>query len=262
MFALISLIVILIVSLVIVRVGTVALTMTGLTPDLARFQARSAFTNTGFATQESEHIMKHPVRRQIVMLLMLTGNAGFVTVISSLVLSFMNTDVETHGIADAIWFRMIVITLVLLILWGLSRTAWLDRRMSAIIGWALNRWTTLDVRDYASLLHLHSDHVVAEIKIDPGSWLENETLKELKLSAEGVLVLAIGREDGTFISAPRGDQHLETQDTLIIYGRREQIQNLDKRRAGSRGNQEHVDSVAEQKVAESSKKIETPTAAK
>lgn len=250
MFALFSLIVILVMSLVIVRVGSVALALTGLSEDLAKFQARSAFTNTGFATQESEQIMKHPVRRQIVMILMLMGNAGFVTVISSLVLSFMNTDTAAHGIWDAIWFRILIIFLALLIMWGVSQTKWLDRQMGFVIGWALRTFTTLDARDYASLLNLHSQHVVAEIKIDPGSWLENVTLKDCKLSDEGVLVLAIRKVDGLFIGAPRGEHELKTLDTVIIYGRKEKIQKLDKRRSGSRGDQEHADSVAEQKVEE------------
>jgi len=51
-------------SLVITRVATVALTMTGLSRQVARFQARSALTGTGFTTSEAETVVNHPVRRQ------------------------------------------------------------------------------------------------------------------------------------------------------------------------------------------------------
>ena len=44
MIAILSLIIVLVTSLIIVRVATVSLMLTGMSKDLARFQARSAFT--------------------------------------------------------------------------------------------------------------------------------------------------------------------------------------------------------------------------
>lgn len=90
MIAIFSLLVVLILSLLITRIATVALTLTGLSRESARFQARSAFTGVGFATHEAENVVNHPVRRRILMLLMLLGNAGIVTVIASMILAFVN----------------------------------------------------------------------------------------------------------------------------------------------------------------------------
>ncbi|MFW5811085.1 MAG: hypothetical protein ACOCWY_05750 [Thermodesulfobacteriota bacterium] len=56
----------------------------------ARFQARSAFTGVGFTTSESEKMVNHPVRRRILLLLMLGGNAGIVTAMGSLIVSMIN----------------------------------------------------------------------------------------------------------------------------------------------------------------------------
>ncbi|HDG97569.1 MAG TPA: potassium transporter TrkA, partial [Desulfobacterales bacterium] len=56
MYALISLLIVIVVSIVIVRIGAVALEMTGLSRDLATFQAQSAFSGVGFTTSESEHV--------------------------------------------------------------------------------------------------------------------------------------------------------------------------------------------------------------
>src|SRR5215212_9226871 len=75
------------VSLLITRIGTTALVHTGLSREVARFQARSAFFGVGFTTSEAESVVNHPVRRRIVLWLVLLGNAGIVTVLASVVLS-------------------------------------------------------------------------------------------------------------------------------------------------------------------------------
>jgi len=69
------------ISFLFVRGASIALMMTGLDKNKARFQALSSFTGTGFTTKESESIVNHPQRRKIVRWLMIMGNAGIVTVI-------------------------------------------------------------------------------------------------------------------------------------------------------------------------------------
>ncbi len=54
MVALISFLLVVTFSLIVERVATVALTLTGLSRDAAQFQARSAFTGAGFTTGEAE----------------------------------------------------------------------------------------------------------------------------------------------------------------------------------------------------------------
>lgn len=60
-------------SLVCVRTGAVALERTGIGPEKARFQALSAFTNTGFTTREAEEITRFPIRRKIIAILIVLG---------------------------------------------------------------------------------------------------------------------------------------------------------------------------------------------
>ena len=91
MAAVFTVLLVLAMSLVVVRVATVALTLTGLSKDLAEFQALSAFTRSGFTTKESEEIVNDPVRRRIIMFLMLAGNAGVVIAVASLLASFLQT---------------------------------------------------------------------------------------------------------------------------------------------------------------------------
>ena len=92
MVALSGLLVVILISLVITRVATVALMLTGLSRESARFQARSALSGVGFTTGEAEAVVNHPLRRRVVMVLMLLGGAGTVTVMGALFLSFANAD--------------------------------------------------------------------------------------------------------------------------------------------------------------------------
>lgn len=89
MVAISSLLLVLVFSLLITRIATIALTYTGLSHQSAKFQARSAFTGVGFTTSESEKVVNHPVRRRILLLMMLVGNAGIVTVIATFILGFI-----------------------------------------------------------------------------------------------------------------------------------------------------------------------------
>jgi len=89
MVAISSLLLVLVFSLLITRIATIALTYTGLSRQSAKFQARSAFTGVGFTTSESEKVVNHPVRRRILLLMMLVGNAGIVTVIATFILGFI-----------------------------------------------------------------------------------------------------------------------------------------------------------------------------
>lgn len=94
---------VLVLSLLVTRVATVALSMTGLSQQVAKFQARSAFTGTGFTTSEAEKVVNHPVRRQIIMLLMIIRSAGLVTIIISLILSLAGSAKDVDIILRLFW---------------------------------------------------------------------------------------------------------------------------------------------------------------
>ena len=198
MAAVLSLLVVLIVSLLVVRVATVALTLTGISQPLARFQARSAFTGAGFTTAESEKVVQHPVRRRVIMLLMLLGNAGIVTAVSSLILTFVGTG-DASGITGTPWFRILTLGVGLAVLWSIGHSRWIDEQLSKLITAALKRWTDLEIRDYAGLLHLSDDYAVVEMQVAEGDWIADRELNQLQLADEGVLVLGIEKHDGKYL---------------------------------------------------------------
>ncbi|HEO70725.1 MAG TPA: potassium transporter TrkA [Candidatus Hydrogenedentes bacterium] len=237
----IVLLVIVLLGLVVTRIGTVALTFTGLSRDLARFQARSAFTGVGFTTRESERVLEHPVRRKIIMLLMLLGNAGFIAAVSSLLPVFINAPGQGMGILG----RLGVLVSGLAVLWAISLSKWLDRQLSRAIEWAIRRWTSLEVWDYPNLLHLSSGYSVCELTVSRDDWLTGKTLAEVRLGDEGAQVLGIRRADGTYVGAPTGATYLRAGDQLVVYGRSEHVAELDQRRAGRQGDEAHEQRVAE-----------------
>jgi len=230
MTPLISLLIIVALSLLIMRIATVALAITGLSREVARFQARSAFTGVGFTTGEAETLVNHPVRRRIIMLLMILGNLGFVTALSSLLLTFIDT-----ASAQERFVRLFWLGLGLGVLWFFGTSQWVDRRLSNLIEWSLRRWTDLDVRDYASLLHLRGDYGIVELTVSEEDWLADKRLRQLDLQDEGALVLVVVRPNGQYIGAPSGHTAIYSGDTLIVYGRQEALAELDERLPGPRG---------------------------
>lgn len=231
-------------SMIVTRIGSAALTATGVSADLAYFQARSAFTGVGYTTREAEAVTDHPVRRRIILILMLLGNAGVVSVIASLVLGFSGADS-----GQTAW-RFGVLVLGLALLWAAASTAVVNRLISRLIDRALDRWTDLEVRDYVQLLDVHGEYAVRDLLVHEGDWLTNASLRDLGLRDEGVLVLSIRRDNGEFIGAPTADTEIRPKDTVVLYGREETLAELDVRQKDSDGHQEHHESVQRQQDIE------------
>ena len=120
-------------SLIITRLATSALALTGLSHEAARFQARSAFTGTGFTTSEAEKVVDHPVRRRIILLLMTARSAGLVTIIITLILSFGT------GAGRSQLLRLLGLAGGVAVLWLISGSKQVDRYLERIIERALAR---------------------------------------------------------------------------------------------------------------------------
>lgn len=253
MTAAISLLVIITLSIIITRIATVALSHTGLSKESAKFQARSAFTGVGFTTSEAEKVVNHPVRRKILMLLMLLGNAGIVSAISSLILTVVNFEKS-----ETVYLEIVFLVAGISILWILGSSKWLDRHVSRLISFLLNRYTRLTVKDYDYLLNLSGDYSVSERQVDANDWLANRTLKDLRLRNEGVAVLGIVRKDNTYIGVPDGSSKVLPGDNLILYGRDQVLEKLCRRQKGISGNIDHEAAVSRQKEVQKKEKKSDP----
>jgi len=198
-------------SFLIVRIGAVAFELTGLPWDQAKFQALSAFSNSGFTTRESEAIVRHPVRRRIASWLIVLGNAGLITAMGSFASSLVVTDplkgalnlgVSMAGVMALIW---------------IGRTPRLTQRVRE----AARRWLVKhghwDAMTEAELLRLDQGYALTHVKLTARSPAAHRRLAELKLKQNSVMLLAIER-DHQFMPIPDGNVALLPGDELIVYG--------------------------------------------
>jgi len=234
MIAAITLFLVVSLSALITKIAAIALIHTGLSTDSARFQARSAYTGAGFSTAESEKIMNHPVRRKIIYTLMLVGNAGIVTVMSSLILTF----VLPNTLASKLYGLLIVIVGMTIVFLAI-KSKWVDRGLSKIINRMLKRYTDLEIQDFAAVLHLKDDYKISEKKVSEDDWICNNTLKELNLIEEGIMVLGIDREDEEYFGSPSGNFKILPNDVVTVYGKAEGIKSVYKRKKGYKAEFEH-----------------------
>ena len=241
MASVISFLIIIAISLLITRIAAVAFSLTGLSRDIANFQALSAFTGVGFTTSEAESILRHPIRRKIAMLLMLLGNAGIVSAVASLVITFTNesktwySDYVTSGI----------IILSILLIWLIYRSKYVKKGLDKIISFMLRKYTDLKVIDYEHFLNRDLEYDLDLISIGENHWLANKTMKEVRLKEEGIVVLGIERDGSGYIGVPDGDFKIKTDDVLKVYGRKEAIQDLSDRKLVD-GDKKHKEAVLEE----------------
>ncbi len=237
----ITLFVVLSLSLFVVRLATVALSMTGLSEQAASFQARSAFTGTGFTTSESEQVVNHPVRRRVITALMMLQSARFFGILISLILMIAGAAADLHQLYNLVWLAAAAAALLIL-----TYSQNLEKLTKATMANALDRWTDLQIQDYARLLDLSGDYMVTEIKLDEDDWLDGKQIRDCNLRSEGLLILGITRDDGSYVGVPRPKTELHAGDRLVIYGRGEAVDDLDRREKGRSGDAAHEVAVSEQ----------------
>jgi hypothetical protein len=214
MFAIFSLLIIILLSILVVRIGTIALELTGLSTEIASFQAQSAFSGVGFTTSESEIIVAHPVRRRIVRILILLGSAGLTTSIATLVIAFIGDKGHDAFIKGSILCSGV------LVLYLFARSKHIYVLMRKVIDRALRKWTTAHIFDYEQLLGLHEGYTISRIPVRHSSRLIEKKLHELRHELEGINVLAIYRRlhgKDIFIGGLNADSQVKAKDVLICY---------------------------------------------
>lgn len=211
MGGIIVIIIVVFISVMIRKVATVALQLTGLDKPTASFQALSALTGTGFTTREAELVLNHPGRRRIISLLMILGNAGMVAVIAGLVSSFLTV--------RSPWaiLRFIVLVVALYLIFKIATHTRLARVLSKKIKKKLQERFELQKRAIGRILDLGEDFGIAEITLHEGSLSVGKTLAASDLHKKKILVLAIERDEEKILVA-RGNHKLQAGDNLICYG--------------------------------------------
>lgn len=199
------------VSFLIVRAASIALMVTGLEKKKARFQALSAFTGTGFTTKESESIVNHPRRRQIIRYLMILGNAGIVTVIVT----------ATSSMATSQGYQLPINVFILIIgvflIYKIATYRKFTRKWESFIERKLIKSPAFEEAATEDLLHFLEGYGLIKKIISARSPLIGSSLAEGHLRERGVMVLGIERGK-SWIPIPVANEIIQAGDHIIVYG--------------------------------------------
>lgn len=202
---------VILVSFLVVRAGSIALMMTGLDQKRAKFQALSAFSGTGFTTKEAELVVNNPSRRRIVSWLMILGNAGIVTVIITATSSL----VTSRGYSLPV--NVIILFAGIYLIYRITTRKRLIRIWERFVENRLVQSRAFEEGVTEDLLHLFEGYGLVRAFVRRDSPFVGKSLSSSRLSQKGLLVLGIERGKG-WIPVPKADETIEKGDRLVVYG--------------------------------------------
>jgi MFS family permease len=213
------LLVAILISFIVVRIGGFALQLTGMESDVARFQALSAFTGTGFTTTEAERVVKHRTRRRIVTILIILGNAGLVTIIATLVATF--TQVTGYS-----WFfaRLGIIVVSIFILYRLIIGSRFGNRFLQWVRKPLMKRILVETPTVEEIFHVGKEWGISLVMIEEKSKYIGLSLADIAAD-ENIQVLALDRYLD-FIPRPDREEKISKGDRLLVYGSSESVKKL------------------------------------
>lgn len=209
--AVVPVIIIVVIFFFIVRVATVILKLTGMDDETARFQAISAFTGTGFTTAAAETILEDKIRRKTVIVLMVLGKVGIVSVIASLFLSFGKDNLAADLWKAVILLAFIAILYKITTLKGFSRALnkFIEKK---VVARGITKQKTLE-----ELFSLPKGYGLAQLAITGKSKGSGLSLAEAGFIEKDILVLSIERKE-QLIPFPHANDTIKMGDKLLCYG--------------------------------------------
>ena len=229
MLSILLFIFVLFVSFVVVRIGAIAFHLTGLDWSLAKFQALSCFSGTGFTTKESELIVSHPQRRKIASILMVLGNAGLVTLIATTVNSLRPRQLELpflRGLPEWLipWISLAIIIAVVYSLYRFVNSKAAHHMTNTLRRKLIARQEGGRTVSFEELTITTGGYGVLRVPVSAGSPILHKTLMDSGLKAQNILVLAIIRGSDT-IANPPVSTAIQENDDLICFGEMDSIRN-------------------------------------
>ena len=220
MYAVATFLVVAVLSMAFTRLAAGALIATGLPPDVASFQARSAFSGAGFTTAEAENVVNNPDSRKIIGTTMFVGNLGTPTLVVTVLVGFL-----APGPGNTVERVMVAISgLVLAVLLVTNRPM---QRWLVKVGQREARRRLLPHLDnqVLELLAVGDDFVVGSVQVTAGTGPTVRSLRSIDDALPAVRVLGV-QQSGGFFGTPPVDVELAAGDKIIAYGRRSDLQNL------------------------------------
>lgn len=220
MYAVATFVIVAAISMIFTRFATGALIATGLPPEVASFQSRSAFTGAGFTTVESENVVNQPVRRRVVATTMLVGNLGTPTLIVTVIVGLVGPG---PGDTSA---RLVATVAGLFMVLGLLSLPPVTRALVRIgAAYARHRLLPAVGGVPVELVDLGGGYAVAEVPVTAAPELGPRSLRGLDVALEDLKLLGVRQQarDGDLLAEPPADLDLAVGDSLVVFGPREKV---------------------------------------
>ncbi len=219
MYAIATFLVVAAITVTFTKLTTGALIATGLPPEIASFQSRSAFSGAGFTTTEAENVINHPTRRKIIGTTMFVGNLGTPTLVVTVLVGFL-----ASGPGSTTERTLVIVSGVVLIVLTVTNgptERWLTRLGER---YAQRRLLPALEHEVDELLVLDHEFIVGARRIgeEPGD--TQRSLRGLDEAFPGCTVLGV-RQGEKYIGASPADIDLGEGDVLVIYGPRDLVRN-------------------------------------
>ncbi|MCQ6562453.1 TrkA C-terminal domain-containing protein [Paenibacillus mendelii] len=204
-----------IVVFLVMEISVSLLVFTGLEPEKSRFQVVSMLTATGFTTEESELILRHPVRRKIGLFLILFGVFSLAVVIST-ISSILSTSFHLMPLL----IGTVCLAAVLLVV----KNKKVKEKLSLLLISKMNGDHKIDQIPLEEIIVEEKERMIG-IHLQEGSQWIGRMLSDILEHDDAPLPLMIRRESGKITKGCR-DQKLLEGDLILFYGDKEQLESL------------------------------------
>ncbi|MBW7456876.1 TrkA C-terminal domain-containing protein [Paenibacillus sepulcri] len=218
-----------IIIFLVLEIAIILFRSTGLKREISRFQVVSMMTGTGFTTKESELILRHPVRRNIGMFLILFGVFSLAVIISSI--SAIMT--ESFHVPQLVWTAA-VLGLLLLILRFTPVHTFLTKWLHG----ELQQSFDLKELPVSEIFEMGENDQFIDIPLFANSRHVGKRVQELLTDQYDINLLFIKRGKET-IRKERLSTELRSGDLIYVYGNKADLANLFKEELAERDKQDH-----------------------
>jgi uncharacterized membrane protein YqjE len=201
--------------LLIIEISVAVLVITGLESDVARFQAVSILTATGFTTKESELIARHPIRRKVSIFLILFGVFSLAVLIAAI------TKVLTENFRVP---QLIIVTCFFGILFLVIKNKTVNLKLKGKLVKDLKEEYALDELPVQEIMYTSEDDFFTGVEITKDSPYVNNEFPNIITPEEDIMLLYVRRGEQK-IRQRRQDYIIQEGDVLFLYGSKAEIEN-------------------------------------
>jgi hypothetical protein len=219
-------------SFIVVRIGAIAFQLTGVEWSMAKFQALSCFSGTGFTTRESELIVSSPQRRRIASVLIVLGNAGLVTLIATFANSlrpraglpgikipFLETVFPSWLLP---WIHLLIIAAMVYVTFRVFTRAKFVRWLTDSLRQRLIKKELVERVSFEEMVVATGGYGISRLRVSEKSPILDKLIMESGMRAGDINILAVVR-GGETIANPKADTKIQSGDELICFGKLENV---------------------------------------